>query len=152
MLSRQLKQSSLLCSLGITLIELLLVIALIAILTSSMAPFGARFFKQNILESTFDQTVSKIRKAQQNAINDKDYLLWGFCLSAGSIRLYGGSCQSPVYSDDFTIPSGIAVTGLTDYYFSKHRGEPNSPITITVTNQITTKTIYINQIGGMDIY
>jgi len=138
---------------GFSFIELLLVIAIIAIIAASSAPFITRFLTQNYLEVSTDKVVSTIRKAQSYAMSNKDDAVWGFCLIGTDIRLYSGSCVSPAFSEDFDL-SKVSVTGLTDVSFSGlsgSRGEPSTSATITVSNDAGSNTISINYAGGLTL-
>lgn len=134
---------------GLTLIEVLLVVALFAIIAASSTPFYSRFVVQNQLSSASTRIISSLRKAQQYAIDGRGDAVWGVCLDAGVVRMYSGSCASPTTSDDFELPSVVDVTGLSDVFFSQ-RGEPNSPTTITISTPIGTEEITINQAGKIE--
>lgn len=136
---------------GFSFIELLLVIAIIAIIAVSSAPFITRFLTQNYLEVSTDKVVSTIRKAQSYAMSNKDNSTWGFCETGGGIRLYRGTCAAPLYSEDFDL-SKVTVNGLSDIYFSGssgRRGEPSGAITITIVNDAGTNNVSINSAGGL---
>jgi type IV fimbrial biogenesis protein FimT len=132
---------------GFTLIELLLTISLIALLGALAAPFLSNFLLSNATHSTQAALLSSLRKAQQYAAQGKLNSTWGVCQTGGAIRLYRGSCASPTYSENTTIPSGVSVTGLTDISFSKLRGEPATSASITVTSTLQTQTITVEGAG-----
>jgi len=140
---------------GLTLIELLLVIALIMVIGATGTPFLSRFLVQNQYETTIDQLISTVRKAQTYSMNNKNNTVWGICYTANKIRLYQGSCTSPTISEDFEVPSTITLAGLNDTTlattFSLRRGEPSQALTITISANVGTTTITINRAGSMTI-
>ena len=136
---------------GVTLIELLLVIALVSIIAASVSPFLSRFILQNSLEVSTGYTVGFLRKAQAYSIDGKNDAAWGTCITGPILRLYRGTCASPAVSDDYSIPPVTTITGLTDVTFSKRRGEPSIPLTITIATTLGSNTITVNEAGGMTI-
>lgn len=132
---------------GFTLIELILVIALISIIGATASPFLSNFILRNNYETTTDKLVSTLRKAQQYSIQGKQNVTWGACLISGVIRLYRGSCASPTFAEDFDVPSTITISGFTDTTFSRLRGEPNLALVISIISDIGTKTVRVNAAG-----
>lgn len=136
---------------GITLVELLLVIAIILLLGAISSPFLTRFIVQNQYLTTSDKVISTIRKSQAYAMNNKGSSVWGVCISGTAIRLYQGSCNAPSFSEDFDIPAAVSISGLSDTTFSPGRGEPNQTLTITISASVGTTTLSLNRGGGMSI-
>ena len=136
---------------GITLIEVLLVIGLVSILAASATPFLSRFIQQNNLEVTTDYTIGFLRKAQMYTMLGKNDAVWGVCITGSTLRLYTGTCSEPIIHDDYTIPPRISITGLTDVSFTKGRGEPVTPVSITITSDLGVNTMSLNTAGGMTI-
>lgn len=135
---------------GVSLIELILVIALIAILGASTTPFLSRFVLQNNIETSTDQIIGSIRKAQEYAMDQKNNASWGVCSSGTNIRLFSGSCSSPSFSEDFDVPQSISITGLSEITFN-NRGEPSSTLIINVSSNIKTVNISLNAAGAINI-
>ena len=138
-----------------TLIELLIVIALILILGAMSSPFLSRFIVQTNYETSVDKVVSTLRKAQTYAMNNKNNTVWGVCYTANKIRLYQGSCTSPTFSEDFEIASTITISGINDTVlattFSRLRGEPSQALTITISSSVGTTQVLLNRAGGLTI-
>jgi Tfp pilus assembly protein FimT len=91
-----------------SLIELIIVIAIIMIIGAVSTTFGAGTLMQNNLETDKLMLVSSLRKAQNYAMVKKNGLSWGVCLSGGGIRVFGGTCASPTIKDDYDISSETA--------------------------------------------
>lgn len=136
---------------GISLIELLLVISIVAIIAASATPFLSNFILRNNLSTTTDKVISTFRKAQGYAMDGKNNLVWGVCLFDSSLRLYQDTCASPDFFEDFSIPSSVTVSGLVDTTFSKLHGEPSNILLINISTEIDSSTVAINAVGGMEI-
>ena len=136
---------------GISYIELLIVVGLMAIIGASVSPFLSNFILRNNLETTVDNLVGTIRKAQSYSMDGKNNAVWGVCLSGGNIRLYTGSCSSHTISEDFSVSSSVSITGLSDTTFSRLRGEPSNILGVTISTDIGSATISLNAAGGMEI-
>lgn len=135
-------------ALGFTLIELLLVIALVSILAVATTPFLSKFVLQTHQNTTYENALSTIRKAQTYAMSGKDNATWGACFVSNNIRLYSGSCSSPTFQESFAVPRSITLTGLSDTTFNK-RGEPSGALSISVSSTIDSQTIVLNTAGGL---
>jgi prepilin-type N-terminal cleavage/methylation domain-containing protein len=135
---------------GITLIELLLVIAIVAILGGAATPFLSRFVLQINFDTSKDKLVGTLRKAQSYSLANRDAEDWGVCMTGNFVRLYTGSCSAPIISEDFSIPATVTVTGFEDITFN-NRGEPSNQLTISTSTSIETATIILNQAGGIEV-
>lgn len=136
---------------GFTLVELILVIAVITILAAAGAPFYSRFVADNSLQTSTSKLLSTIRKAQSYAIEGKDNAVWGFCMSGVNLRLFEGSCATPTYKEDFDF-SQVTVNGLTGVTFSGltgKRGEPSASQNITISNYTGSANVTLDNAGGL---
>lgn len=138
---------------GVSFIELLLVIAIIAILGASVTPFLSNFILRNNLETTTDKVIGSIRKAQNYSMDGKNDAVWGVCTTGSHLRLFRGSCESLDFSEDFTVSGSVNVSGLEDpgITFSKLRGEPSSSLSVTISTNIDSNSVQVNTGGGMEI-
>lgn len=137
-------------SAGVSVIELLLVIAIISLLGAATTPFVSRFVLQTQYDTTQNMVVSQLRKAQTAAFQRKQDATWGVCYTGGTLRLFSGSCGSPSYSENYSVPSSVSVTGLTTITFDA-RGEPSSTATINLSTSIESGSVAINSAGGLNI-
>lgn len=134
---------------GFTIIELILVVAIVSILAASTAPFVSRFVLLNNLEVATDKTVSTFRKAQQYAMDNKSDTTWGVCKTGNTLRLYTGTCVTPTFKEDFDL-SDVTTSGFSSITFTNKRGEPSGTVSMTITNGAGSKTVSMNAGGGMD--
>lgn len=140
-----------------TLIELILVIALVGILAAATAPMGSSIIVRNSQSTATDQVLGAIRKAQSYAMDKKLYEYWGVCTDNGKIRLFGGdqfaTCTSNSFQEDYTIPSVVSVTGLNETMFNG-RGEPipeTGLSSVSISSSLGGQTISVNSVGGINV-
>ena len=136
---------------GFTLIELILVVALILIIATTSTVFNSRWYLQNNLESAKNMLVSSVYKAQSYSISQKNGLTWGVCLIGKTIRMFGGSCDAPIIKDDYNLPANVNINGLSNITFSSLRGEPNNPQNINLSGNNQTYSLIINSAGGLNV-
>jgi len=136
---------------GFTIIELLLLIALLLILGTMTTAFTGRFLTQNAVENSTDQLVNELRKAQLNTMMGKSNSHWGVNYGSNAITLYkGNSYATRVTAVDevFTVNVNILISGLTDINYWPTNGTPSATATITITdNKGSTNQIVVNNQG-----
>lgn len=134
---------------GVTIIELLLVIAIISTLGILSVSFYARFITQNEVLNTVDRLVGSFRKAQIYSMMGKENGAWGvkYTASPKTITLY--LTEDSGFDETFSVNSNIAIVGFTDILFAKGTGLPNisGQTTITISGGNNSKTININNQG-----
>ncbi len=136
---------------GVTIIELLVVIGIVAILGAMSSAFIGSMIRDNNFDTTTDQVIGSIRKAQNFAMDGKDNEAWGVCLNGSIIRMYSGTCATPTYKNDYEVPANVNITGLNETIFSSQRGEPSSILSITVSTNNDSNVVTVNQAGGMEV-
>ena len=136
---------------GFTLLELLLVIAIITLLAGGSAPFVSSALLRYQGLTAQDRVMGALHKAQVYSLDHRLGTHWGVCVTSGQLRLYAGSCATPTFQENWLIPSGVSITGFSDLTFSAYRGEPSSTPTITIATQITSSQIILNAIGGLNV-
>lgn len=136
---------------GFTLLELLLVIALVALIAGLSIPFYSNFIVRNYLNTSSSSLVQTVEKAQNYAKSGKQDATWGVYMTSSDYTLYKGTsyaARDTNLDELYTFPSGIAHGGLTEIHFDHLRGETTNTgvITLTATNGAST-TIQINSSG-----
>jgi len=121
------------------------------IIISSATVFGSRWYLQNNLESTKNILNSSLIKAQSYAMFKKNNLTWGVCLNGNTIRMFGGSCGSPTIKEDYVLPIGVAISGLSTVTFSSLGGEPNTVQNINLSGNNKTYNFIVNMAGGISV-
>lgn len=130
---------------GFTLLELLLVVAIIMILGTSSAIFYGRFLNQSNVNLATDQIAGQLRKAQMYSISGRENTTWGVRYASNRITLF--ATASSAFDQSFDVSAAISVTNFTTVTFAKNTGIPNVTPTITVSGNGTTKQISVNSMG-----
>lgn len=141
---------------GFTIIELILVIAIISFLAVLSSPFYSRFLLQNAVDNTVSQLAGSLRKAQIYSMMGKQGSGWSVNYGgvANTITLYKGTTAfalrpNPSADETFSINPNVSVSGITDINFARITGmpAPTGPTTVTISSGTNSKTIIVNLQG-----
>lgn len=140
---------------GFTFIELILVVAILAIIGSFTPILYTNFFSQNAAANTVDQFAGSLRKAQMYAMMGRQNDNWGvsFTTSPKTITLYRGSSfasRLPAFDETFSVDDATTITfstPSTDVNFARRTGVPSIQPVITITNGTNIKTVTVNSQG-----
>lgn len=122
---------------GVTTIEILLSIGIIAILFGIATPLLRSFFIRNDLDVAQNTAVQDLYRAQSLAFTGEADSNWGVKVNTGQIVLFRGNSyasRNQAYDETFTTSSAITVGGTSEYIFSKLTGLPTSAGTLTLTS------------------
>ena len=140
-------------SLGFTLIELMLSIAVIGLLAGLSLPVYASFNNRNNLDLTTQSVATLLRRAETYSRGAKSDSQWGVEIQSSKATLFLGSnfsSRDVTYDEEVTTPSSIALSSLSEVLFSKLDGMPTTTgsVTVSLTNGVSeTRTITINAKG-----
>lgn len=138
---------------GFTLLELLLVVGAAILIGALTVPIGVHFFQSQTLDETASSILSTLRRAQNQAIYQKNDNSFGIKFLAGSYVLFqGDSYESRIQSEDesFSLPGGITTSGIDEVVFAKLTGIPNTTGTLTITLGNDSQTLDINAQGKIE--
>lgn len=138
---------------GFTIIELILIISLLGILAGVGSPFISSFITRDNWHVATDRITSELWKAQSYAMEGKSIngsKVWGVFLIGNVFRLFNGDCNNPNYKEDFAVPNGISVTGISNLVFDNLRGEPDAAVVMSVTSNLGSSSISVNAAGMID--
>lgn len=136
---------------GFSMLELLLVVAIMAILAGIGAPIYQSFMVKNDLDIAVTTVAQSARRAQllsQANLGDSN---WGLYVQSGNITVFKGATYASrdvTYDEVYDVPATITPSGLSEVVFDKLTGDPGTTGTITLTvsvNQV--KNITINSKG-----
>jgi len=146
---------------GITLIELLIVIAIIGILVAIVLPEFLRMKNVQILKSATEDVSSVLSKARSQTLSSLNSLQYGVHFETSSITIFSGdtynqndnSNQIINISSPAVISSILLTNGGADVYFNKLNGKPskNGSITISIPENTLSKIITISPTGGISL-
>jgi len=138
---------------GYTLIELMLVIAIIAVITTVGLPIYAALQNSNGLDVTVNTLVQDLYQAQIFSRYEIDNSAWGVAIVGQTITFYAGSSyvsRNTAYDNVFTMPVTIRTSGLSEVDFSKLNGLPATNGTFSLATSGITRTVIINSVGMVD--
>lgn len=136
---------------SITLVEVMLAIAILAIIMGVSAPVYGSLQRKSNVEMASSQALQSLRRAQILAKSSKGDSNWGVKIEPGAITTYQGasfSSRNVQFDERTPIAPLTSITGLDEVNFSKFSGSPNQTGAITLTtDEVETKTININAKG-----
>lgn len=137
---------------GFTLLELLIVIAAAILITALTIPVGVRFFQTQILDETTNGILETLRRAQNQAMFQKNDSAFGVKFLSDSYVLFQGSFYDPEQDENetFTLSSGITTEGIDEVVFAKLTGIPNPSGTLTITSGNDSQALNINTQGKIE--
>ena len=138
---------------GFSLVEILIVIAILAFLLVLLAPSGIQFYRTQQLDTVTEEIVQALRKVQLNSMSVKNDSAFGVYFSSDQYVLFrGNSYLSRDQEEVFEILNDISFSGdISEVVFSKLNGDPNNLGNIILTLDNKTKTININSAGRINL-
>jgi prepilin-type N-terminal cleavage/methylation domain-containing protein len=143
---------------GFTILELIIVVAVIALISFVSAPLGLQFYNSQMIDGVQSQLGDSLTRARSRSIVQEGDSQYGVCLvnvpaTTTSYILYQGtSCPGTLGGFDEVYPliNGVAVTfpaSVTDINFAKHTGTPSATGTISINWNSLTRTITVDDFG-----
>lgn len=136
---------------GFTLLEVLLSVAIIALITGIGIPIYQSFQTRNDLDIAANTIAQSLRRAQSLSQASDSDISWGLRVQNGSIVLFQGSSygtRDTTFDEIFDLPQSITPSGVSEIVYSKFFGEPQAIGTITLISDTNeTRTITINAKG-----
>lgn len=140
---------------GFTLIEILLVLAIMVILASIILPSFGKMRENQVLKSTTSEVISVIDKARSQSLSSVGSSEYGVHFQTDKIVLFKGITYSSSDAENediiLTIPATISTISLTggavDVYFDRLSGAPSKSGTIVISVSSLSKTITISATG-----
>jgi len=149
---------------GFTALEILIVIAILAILLATILPSFTNFRRSSLLNTDTMNLVTIINRARLLSVSSKDDERYGIHLESGKVVLFKGDTYSEgeptnethLFSTDLTL-SIIAISGGgSEILFEKVTGATtdgkNATTTLLVTGTTSSTTVLIYPTGIATIY
>jgi len=143
---------------GLTLIELILVVAIMTTVGILTAPVYSRFLTQNAVDEAAIIVGQNLRKAQWYALMSRKSAVagWGvYYLNnpAQEMILYQGAsfaARNPAVDEKTKLPGKITVTNF-EVNFNRVTGVPGGLSTITVSGQGNSRGVSVNGLGVVSV-
>jgi len=136
---------------GFTLQEMLLVIALMAIMAVISVPIYQSFQVKNDVDLVANVVASTARRAQILAQGQSGDSSWGIKFTSSAVVLFKGATYATRdvnFDENFDVPTTITGGGTTEFVFAKLTGFPLSTGTMTLTTSTNeVRTVVINSYG-----
>lgn len=134
---------------GFTLIEILLSLALLAIISAFSWPFFSSL-QSNNLEAEAKRTTSYLRQAatlSRAGIQDET---WGVLVDNNGLTLFAGDSYAnrlTEFDQTSSFTNGVSSPGSQEIIFSKYQGVPNYTGQIVLISGDRSRLISINSLG-----
>lgn len=138
---------------GFTFLELAIVIGGAMVIAALTLPVGIRFFQTQTLDEAASDILATLRRAQSQALFQKNDDAFGVKFLSGSYVLFqGGSYEARIQSEDenFDLSGFTTTAGIDEIVFAKLTGIPNGTGTLTVTSGNDNQRIIINAQGNIE--
>lgn len=139
---------------GFSLLEAVMVIAIIGIISLAAVPVYDDFQLRNDLDVAANTVAQSLRRAQVLSQAVDGDSSWGLNVATGSITLFRGSIfagHNTSFDESFTMASKITVSGASEITFSKVFGLPSASTSVVLTIPTgESRTIGVNAKGKVN--
>lgn len=133
------------------MIEVLLSVALLALIGGIGVPVYNSFQNRNSLDLAATSHASSLRRAQLQAKNMAGDSSWGVRVDSGIITVFKGNSfvtRDQTYDEIFKIPTSISLSGQQESIFAKFTGQPSATGSLTFTSANNeSRTVTLNAKG-----
>jgi Tfp pilus assembly protein FimT len=144
---------------GISVVELLVVFAVLAVIFSVVIPQFSKIREQQVLKSAVGDILSSLNKAQTRTLASVDASSYGVHFSSSEVIIFKGTVFSEGSIDNEVIniisPATISTITLTgggaNIFFNRLSGAPSVTGFIIVSSTNFTKTITISATGSASV-
>ncbi len=139
---------------GFTLVEILVVVAIILFLAAIMVPISLNFYKMQVFNETHERAVGLLKQARSNAFVQKNNADFGLYFGDKQMVLFQGpSYDQRNESQDLSLklPALVEISGLSEIVFSQGSALPKQSGSLFIKLGQKQKEIIINE-QGLIIY
>ncbi len=139
---------------GFSLVELLLVIALMAIVGTGVLVVYRGVWIRNDLKVNRNIVVSNLRRAHIMALNSRENSSWGVKVGSGTLIVFKGeaySSRDSAFDESFMLSNSVSISGTDEFVFESFSGEAGIDGTMTlITEGGDQVDIFVNDKGFID--
>jgi prepilin-type N-terminal cleavage/methylation domain-containing protein len=135
---------------GFTLVEILVVVAIMTAISAIVVPVSIDYQQRNDLDISQTIFAQGIRRAQQISMYGEYDSQWGVIVIPGDIIIFKGSnyaTRDINYDEKYDISSGVSLSGQLEYDFVKITGLPSQTGTVIFMDGSYQKQVSINAKG-----
>lgn len=147
---------------GVTALEILIVVSILAFLLAAIVPSFLDFRRNSALNTGTQEIITVINKARLSTISSKGDMQYGVHFEATQVVLFQGTIYSALASTNevhildstLTLMSIVVNGGGSEVVFQKITGETtqNATTTLSVLGTIASTTLVIRPSGVVTIY
>lgn len=138
---------------GVSLIEVLIVISIIGILTGTSVSLYYYFRKSNDFGLAVWQVVNSVREAEMKARAVEEDDTWGVYVARNSVTIFKGdnfASRDSNFDKTKNIAGVVSVSGQNPIIIEKFTGFPQSAGTLILNNGNSNHSIIINEKGAVN--
>jgi Tfp pilus assembly protein FimT len=138
---------------GFTLVEIIIVVAVLMVIAGLGLIFGIDFYRNYIIDTERNTVLSVLQKARSRSQNNINQSAHGVCFQSNNYVVFQGdsyALRNPAY--DQTIPKNpvINASGLSEVVFKQLNGDSQTVGNIILNNGRRSAIILINNEGKID--
>ncbi len=121
---------------GVSLIEILLTVSLIALIAGFSAVVYYNFLLRSDSSVASDTIVGTLKRAQVLSRTAQDDSKWGVYVSGNTVTIFQGESyvsRNTTKDEDYFLPGSVIISGINEIVFEKVTGNPNLTGTITIS-------------------
>ncbi|MCA9359022.1 prepilin-type N-terminal cleavage/methylation domain-containing protein [Candidatus Kaiserbacteria bacterium] len=137
---------------GFTLVEMILVLAIMLTIGVFVSPIGISFYRSQQLNEVYDGLTSAIRQAEMFSLSGKGGQSYGVYIGDNEYILFSGESYSArIVGEDssYYLPASVSVSGPNEIVFSQLSGEPSVTGLLTISLGNKQKVIEIMASGNI---
>lgn len=138
---------------GFTLIEVVLMVAIIIAIAAVALPSPARYVFSRQMAVVADEIAGSLRKAQAYGMAGRDGASWGVAVRDGRIVLFQGAsydARDASHDESYAIPARVDVSGFDEVIFSGPSGQPSVTPDVRISWKEEVRTYAVNAEGVLE--
>lgn len=135
---------------GITLFEVILTIAIFALLIGFSLPFTVNLYQEREFDVHLKSIAQSLRRAQLRAMAGEGESSFGIYFGPHQYVLFKGDSyagRDTAFDELFELPDDFSISGISELIFSRIKGIPSDRGDITLTSGDKLGTINVNEVG-----
>lgn len=135
------------------MIEIVLTLALLALLAVASAPFYGRFVFSQEVSAVRDEVRGSFSKARLYSMLGKNDSSWGVTMENDRVIFFRGdsfASREASFDEVFSLHTRVTVSGMTEVVFAQLTGAPNNQPTIIFSGNGEEETWAMNDEGTLE--